>query len=223
MKRDLSKYIDHTVLKPDATSGDIKKLCAEAREQGFATVFVPSCYIRLAATLLRKSGVKVGAAIGFPLGWATTQTKMFEARQAVKHGAREVDMVMNIGALKAGNFELVKKDIRKVVLTVGRKVSVKVILETGLLSEAEKVKACELALAAGAHFVKTSTGTGHGGATVEDVKLMRSVVGDRMGVKASGGIRTYEQALALVEAGADRIGTSAGVQIVQGSKQRVDP
>jgi len=214
MNRELSKRIDHTILKPDTTPGDIEKLCAEAREHGFATVFVPSCYIRLAASLLRKSGVKVGAAVGFPLGWATTQTKMAEARQAVKHGAREVDMVMNVGALKSGNYDLVKKDIRKVVRTVGRSVSVKVILETGLLTDAEKVTACELAEKAGAEYVKTSTGTGHGGATVEDIRLMRKTVGDRMKVKAAGGIRTYEQARALLEAGADRIGTSAGVQII---------
>jgi len=220
MNRELSKCIDHTILKPDTTPGDIEKLCAEAKGHGFATVFVPSCYIRLAASLLRKSGVKVGAAVGFPLGWATTQTKMAEARQAVKHGAREVDMVMNIGALKAGNHDLVKKDIRKVVRTVGRSVPVKVILETGLLSDAEKVTACELAEKAGAEYVKTSTGTGHGGATVEDIRLMRKAVGDRMKVKAAGGIRTYEQARALLEAGADRIGTSAGVEIVRGAPQK---
>jgi deoxyribose-phosphate aldolase len=214
MDKVFAQCIDHTILKPDTTAGDVKRLCAEAREHGFATVFVPSCYIRLAASLLRKSGVKVGAAVGFPLGWAETQTKMFEARQAVKHGAREVDMVMNIGALKSGNYDLVKKDIRKVVGTVGKKVSVKVILETGLLTDEEKVKACELAEKAGAHYVKTSTGTGHGGATVEDIRLMRKTVGDRMKVKAAGGIRTYEQAKALREAGADRIGTSAGVQII---------
>jgi len=220
MNRELSKCIDHTILKPDTTPGDIEKLCAEAREHGFATVFVPSCYIRLAASLLRKSGVKVGAAVGFPLGWATTQTKMAEARQAVKHGAREVDMVMNIGALKSGNHDLVKKDIRKVVRTVGRSVSVKVILETGLLSDAEKVTACELAEKAGAEYVKTSTGTVHGGATVEDIRLMRKAVGDRMKVKAAGGIRTYEQARALLEAGADRIGTSAGVEIIRGAPKK---
>lgn len=216
MTTDLSKHIDHTILKPDTTQADIKRLCAEAKEHGFATVFVPSCYIRLAATLLRKSGVRVGAAVGFPLGWQTTQTKMAEARELVKHGAREVDMVLNIAALKSGNNDLVKKDIRKVVRTVGKKTTVKVILECGLLTEEEKIKACELAMAGGAHFVKTSTGTGHGGATVEDVRLMRKVVGTRLGVKASGGIRTYDQALALLEAGADRIGTSAGVQIVTG-------
>jgi deoxyribose-phosphate aldolase len=220
MNRELSKCIDHTILKPDTTPGDIEKLCAEAKEHGFATVFVPSCYIRLAASLLRKSGVKVGAAVGFPLGWATTQTKMAEARQAVKHGAREVDMVMNVGALKAGNHDLVKKDIRKVVRTVGRSVPVKVILETGLLTDAEKVTACELAEKAGAEYVKTSTGTGHGGATVEDIRLMRRTVGDRMKVKAAGGIRTYEQARAMLEAGADRIGTSAGVEIVRGAPKK---
>jgi len=220
MNRELSKCIDHTILKPDTTPGDIEKLCAEAREHSFATVFVPSCYIRLAASLLRKSGVKVGAAVGFPLGWATTQTKMAEARQAVKQGAREVDMVMNIGALKSGNHDLVKKDIRKVVRTVGRSVSVKVILETGLLTDAEKVTACELAEKAGAEYVKTSTGTGHGGATVEDIRLMRRTVGDRMKVKAAGGIRTYEQARALLEAGADRIGTSAGVEIIRGAPRK---
>jgi deoxyribose-phosphate aldolase len=220
MNRELSKCIDHTILKPDTTPGDIEKLCAEAKEHDFATVFVPSCYIRLAASLLRKSGVKVGAAVGFPLGWATTQTKMAEARQAVKHGAREVDMVMNVGALKAGNHDLVKKDIRKVVRTVGRSIPVKVILETGLLTDAEKVTACELAEKAGAEYVKTSTGTGHGGATVEDIRLIRKTVGDRMKVKAAGGIRTYEQARALLEAGADRIGTSAGVEIVRGAPKK---
>jgi len=220
MNQELAKHIDHTILKPDTTSEDVQRLCAEAKEYGFATVFVPSCYIRLAASLLRKSGVKVGAAVGFPLGWATTQTKMFEARQAVKHGAREVDMVINIGALKSGDHDLVKKDIRKVVGTVGKKATVKVILETGLLTDAEKVKACELAEQAGAHFVKTSTGTGHGGATVEDVNLMRQTVGTRLGVKAAGGIRTCEQARALLEAGADRIGTSAGVQIVSGARKK---
>lgn len=216
MSRDeFAKFIDHTILKPETTDAEIKKLCKEAVEFGFGCVFIPPCYVRLASSILRKTEVSVGTISGFPLGSSITKVKMLEAREAVKHGADEIDMVMNIGALKSKNYELVKRDIKKVLKTVGEKTIVKVILECSVLSNEEKIKATELAMKAGAHFVKTSTGFFKSGATLEDVKLLKSVVGDLIGVKASGGIRTLEQAMALIQAGATRIGTSAGVEIMK--------
>ena len=220
-KIDIAKYIDHTNLKPYATADDIIKLCDEAIEYGFYAVCVNPYRVRLAKEYLRerKADVKVASVIGFPLGATPTEVKVFEARKALEDGADELDMVINIGALKDRDYEYVKNDIAEVVKVAHEKgAKVKVIIETCYLTEEEKVKACELAKEAEADFVKTSTGFGTGGATVEDVRLMRRVVGSEMGVKAAGGIRTYEQALKMIEAGANRIGTSSGVRIVEGVK-----
>jgi deoxyribose-phosphate aldolase len=211
--KNLNKYIDHTVLKPEASVADIKKLCAEARKYKFATVFVNPGYVELTAKLLKGSGVKVGCAIGFPLGATTTEVKVMEAMQAIANGAQEVDMVINIGAVKSKNYKLVENDIKSVVKAVAP-IGVKTILETCLLTNDEKVKVAKIAKKVGAWFVKTSTGFSTGGATVDDIKLLRKTVGPKMGVKASGGIRDYKTAMAMIEAGATRIGTSAGVKIV---------
>lgn len=214
---DLAGMIDHTLLKPEATIHDIEKLCDEARKYGFASVCVHPCYVSLCAKLLRGSDVKVCTVIGFPLGATLTAVKAFETETAIRDGAQEVDMVMNVGMLKSRQYEYVENDIFAVVSTARRyRVLTKVILETGLLTDEEKVKACMLAKRAGADFVKTSTGFGKGGATVGDIALMRRVVGSAMGVKASGGVRTREDALAMVAHGADRIGASASVKIVSG-------
>lgn len=211
---DFAKYIDHTILKPDASESDIRRLCAEALKYHFATAFVNPSYVRLAAELLRGSDVNVGVAIGFPLGAFTTDTKVFQTRGAIGLGAKEPDMVLNIGAVKSGNWDLVWTDIAAVV-QAARPLGIKVILETCLLTNDEKVRAAQAAKEAGAAFVKTSTGFSTGGATVEDVRLLRATVGPSMGVKASGGIRDYATAQAMIEAGATRIGTSAGPQIVE--------
>ncbi len=212
---ELAKLIDHTLLKPDAVPGAIEKLCREAAEYGFASVCVNPANVARAVQLLRGTRVKVCTVIGFPLGATTSLAKAFEARDAVAGGADELDMVLNVGALKAGDEALVSRDMRSVVEAAEGRV-VKVILETGLLTEEEKVKACLLAKEAGAAFVKTSTGFGPGGATVEDVRLMRRTVGPDFGVKASGGIRDRETAERMVAAGATRLGTSSGVAIVRG-------
>ena len=219
--KDLAGIIDHTYLKPDADRATIEKLCAEAREHHFASVCVNTTMVHLAAELLQDSGVNVCAVIGFPLGAATTASKCYEAQEAVRCGAVEVDMVINIGALKSKDYALVEYDIRKVVEGVEGTL-VKVIIETCLLTDEEKIIACALSKAAGAHFVKTSTGFSKGGATVEDVALMRRVVGPEMGVKASGGIRDTETAIAMVKAGASRLGVSASVAIVEGGKSNSD-
>jgi deoxyribose-phosphate aldolase len=211
----LNRYIDHTLLKPDATAAMIDRLCAEAKQHQFAAVCVNPTWVRRAAQLLAGTGVKVCTVIGFPLGATTPAAKAAETRDAVAGGAAEVDMVLNIGALKSGELELVRQDIAAVVEAAGGAL-VKVILETGLLSEAEKVTACKLSVAAGAHFVKTSTGFGPGGATLEDVALLRQTVGPAIGVKASGGVRDRATAVAMIEAGATRIGSSAGVALVTG-------
>ena len=211
---DLAKYIDHTLLKADATVDDVAALCAEAAEHGFAAVCVNPVYVDLAAHLLAGTGVKVATVVGFPLGATFTEVKVLETRAAVLRKADEIDMVMNIGAAKAGQWDAVTEDIRQVVAAAeGR--PVKVILETALLTADEKRRGCEASLAAGACFVKTSTGFGPGGATVEDVGLLKAVVGDRAGIKASGGIRTQEQVVAMLAAGATRIGTSAGVALTR--------
>nr|HID14138.1 deoxyribose-phosphate aldolase [Anaerolineae bacterium] len=217
MKRDeIACFIDHTLLKPEATPRQIERLCDEARRYGFAAVCVNPVYVRLAARRLEGSGVAVCSVAGFPLGATTTAAKVYEARQALADGANEVDMVIHIGALKAGDYERVQEDIAAVAAVCHEGGALlKVIIETALLSDAEKVAACRLAQAAGADFVKTSTGFASGGATVEDVRLMWQTVGPQMGVKAAGGIRSYADALAMIEAGANRIGTSAGVQIVE--------
>ena len=215
----LSGYIDHTLLKPDATAKDIEQLCREAAEWKFATVCVNPTWVALAARLLRGTGVGVCSVVGFPLGATTPDVKQFETRRAIFDGASEIDMVINVGALKSGDVRLVTDDIRGVVSACHSSgAGSKVIIETALLNDEEKVTACTLAKAAGADFVKTSTGFGPGGATAGDVALMLRVVGDEMGVKASGGVRDLEQLKAMVAAGATRVGASAGVKIVQESR-----
>jgi deoxyribose-phosphate aldolase len=210
--------IDHTLLKPDAIPQQVEKLCDEARQYHFASVCVNPTYVPLCADLLKESEVKVCTVIGFPLGATTTAAKVCEAQDALKNGAEELDMVINIGALKAGNDQLVEKDIRAVAEAAhAGGAPLKVIIETVLLDEEEKVRACQIAKKAGADFVKTSTGFAGGGATVADVALMRRTVGPDLGVKASGGIHNYDEAMAMVAAGATRIGASAGVKIVQGA------
>jgi len=210
---DLAPLIDHTLLKPDATREQLQKVCDEARKYGFATVCVNSCNIRFCAGQLQGSGVRPIAVVGFPLGAATTGAKAYEARAAIRHGALEIDMVINLGALKSGDFRLVLDDIAQVVAASAPK-PVKVILETGMLSRDQKVIACTLAKVGGAAFVKTSTGFGAGGATAEDIALMREIVGPEMGVKASGGVRTRDDALKMIDAGATRVGASGSVAIV---------
>ena len=214
-KAQMAKTIDHTLLKATATKEQITKLCEEAKKFNFASVCINSSYVPLCAKLLKGSGVEVCTVIGFPLGACTTATKVFETKDAVQKGADEVDMVINVGLLKSGDFDAVYEDIKAVVDAASGKTT-KVIIETCYLTDEEKRKACELAKKAGATFVKTSTGFGTGGATVEDVKLMRSVVGKEMKVKASGGIRSTEDAIKMLEAGADRLGTSAGIAIMEG-------
>lgn len=211
----IASVIDHTLLKPDVTAEDLLKVCDEARQYGFATVCVNSANIPLVARQLKGSSVLPIAVVGFPLGAATTQAKAFEAREAIRAGAREIDMVINIGALKSKDYRMVYEDIRTVTES-SRPHKVKVIIETAQLNDEEKVIACALAKAAGAAFVKTSTGFAGGGATTEDVALMRRVVGEDTGVKASGGIRTREEALKMIQAGANRIGASSSVVIVTG-------
>lgn len=205
--------IDHTLLKPEATPAQIEKLCAEAAEYHFASVCVNPVYIPLAARLLKGTGVKVCCVVGFPLGAIAPEQKAAEAASCAAMGAEELDMVIHVGAAKAGDWALVQRDIEDVVKAAAGH-TVKVIIETCLLTDEEKVKACEAAKAAGAHFVKTSTGFSTGGATTHDIALMRKTVGPEMGVKASGGIRDYETAMAMIEAGANRIGASAGIAIV---------
>jgi deoxyribose-phosphate aldolase len=214
---DLAPLIDHTLLKPDATEAQVRKLCEEARQFSFASVCVNPAWVPLCARLLEGSPVKVCTVIGFPLGATTPTTKAVEARDAIANGAHEIDMVINVGALKSGNDDLVRRDIEAVVQAAKGQALVKVILETALLSREEKIKACLLAKQAGADFVKTSTGFGPGGATVEDIALMRETVGPTMGVKASGGIRDRATAEAMVAAGATRIGASASVAIAKGT------
>ncbi|EMT50754.1 MULTISPECIES: deoxyribose-phosphate aldolase [Brevibacillus] len=213
----LNKYIDHTLLKPDATAAMIDKLCAEAREHDFASVCVNPYWVKRSAELLAGTDVKVCTVIGFPLGANSTAAKAAETRDAIANGATEVDMVLNIGALKSGDLEAVKQDVAAVKEACGD-VLLKVILETGLLTEEEKVTACKLCVEAGADYVKTSTGFGPGGATVEDIALMRKTVGPEVGVKASGGVRDRAAALAMIEAGATRIGASSGIAIVNGGE-----
>ncbi len=212
-KKTIASMIDHTLLKPEATPAQVERLCAEAAEYHFASVCVNPVYIPLAARLLKGTGVKVCCVVGFPLGAIAPEQKAAEAASCAAMGAEELDMVIHVGAAKAGDWALVQRDIEGVVkAAVGH--TVKVIIETCLLTDEEKVKACEAAKAAGAHFVKTSTGFSTGGATTHDIALMRKTVGLEMGVKASGGIRDYETAMAMIEAGANRIGASAGIAIV---------
>lgn len=212
-KYEMARWIDHTLLKPSATQKDIEKVCREAVENNFASVCINPSWVGLAWKLVRNSNVKVCSVVGFPLGATLPEVKALETREVVDRGAEEIDMVINIGALKSGDLALVERDIRAVVRAAGRN-TVKVILETCLLTDEEKVTACILAQRSGANFVKTSTGFSNSGATVKDVALMRKVVGHSMGVKASGGVRSYEEACKMVEAGATRIGASASVAIV---------
>ncbi len=213
---ELARYIDHTLLKPDATEEQIRKLCREAIEHHFASVCVNPSYVALAARELEGTDIDVTSVVGFPLGATLTAVKEFETGAVIRDGAREIDMVINVGALKSGQDDLVREDIARVVgVAHGAGALVKVIIEAALLTDDEKVRACLLAKDAGADYVKTSTGFGPGGATIEDVRLMRETVGPGMGVKAAGGIRSAEKALAMIEAGATRIGASSGVKIVE--------
>ena len=212
-KKTIASMIDHTLLKPEAAPAQVEKLCAEAAEYHFASVCVNPVYIPLAARLLKDTGVKVCCVVGFPLGAIAPEQKAAEAASCAAMGAEELDMVIHIGAAKAGDWALVQRDIEGVVKAAAGR-TVKVIIETCLLTDEEKVKACEAAKAAGAHFVKTGTGFSTGGATTHDIALMRKTVGPEMGVKASGGIRDYATAMAMIEAGANRIGASAGIEIV---------
>lgn len=213
----LNKYIDHTILKPETTQEQVEKILSEAKEYDFASVCVNPTWVSLAAESLKDSDVKVCTVIGFPLGANTSAVKAFETEDAIANGADEIDMVINVGALKAGNDALVLDDIKAVVDASGDKL-VKVIIEACLLTNDEKVRACQLSKEAGADYVKTSTGFSTGGATVADVALMRKTVGPDMGVKASGGARSYEDAIAFIEAGASRIGASSGVAIMNGAQ-----
>jgi deoxyribose-phosphate aldolase len=220
---DLAGFIDHTLLKPDATLAEVDKVCDEALRHGFASVCVNGVHVRRCAEILAGSGVRTCSVIGFPLGAMAPEVKVYEARRAIEDGACEIDMVMNVGALKSGDDAFVRRDVAGVAEICHRLgAKLKVILETGLLTDAEKVRACACAKAAGADFVKTSTGFSKGGATVADVALMRRTVGPTLGIKASGGVRTAEDARAMVAAGATRIGASASIAIVQGGGAATD-
>ncbi|MDU4961017.1 MAG: deoxyribose-phosphate aldolase [Sporomusaceae bacterium] len=210
---DLARYIDHTLLRPEASVDQVRRLCEEAAAHRFAAVCVNPVFVELAAHLLRGSGVKTATVVGFPLGATLPEIKAAETKAAIERHADEIDMVINLGAVKSAAWDAVEADIRAVVeAAAGR--TVKVIIETCLLTDAEKRRACQAAMAAGAGFVKTSTGFGSGGATQADIRLMKEVVGDQLQIKASGGIRSREQALAMIAAGADRIGTSGGVAML---------
>jgi len=213
----LNKLVDHTLLKAVATEADIKSLCKEARENKFMSVCVNPSYVSLSRDCLKGSGVKVCTVVGFPLGAATTRTKVFEAKEAVENGATEVDMVVHIGAIKSGDWDYVKQDIESIAVAISGRALLKVIIETCLLTDEEKIRVCAICKMVGVGFVKTSTGFSTGGATVGDVALMRKVVGQEIGVKASGGVKDAESAKAMVEAGANRLGTSSGIAIVTGS------
>ena len=217
--QDIAQYIDHTLLKPDASQAQIGQLCEEARRHKFATVCVNPTNVRLCSQLLGKSGVGVCAVVGFPLGATPTKVKGYEAQQAINDGATEVDMVINVGALKSKEYDLVREDIAAVTRTCHNNGAIcKVIIEAALLTDEEKIKACQLCQVAGADYVKTSTGFGPGGATLHDVTLMRQTVGPQMGIKAAGGIRTYQDTMAMLKAGATRVGASASVKIVQDAR-----
>lgn len=217
-KQELAKMIDHTILKPEATEAEIMQLCKESLEYGFASVCINPSMVKKAAIILEGSEVKVCTVIGFPLGATTTEVKVFETKQTIEDGATEVDMVINIGKLKENNLEYVKNDIAAVVNAAKGKALTKVIIESCLLTDEEKVKVCAIAKEVGADFVKTSTGFSSGGATKEDIRLMRQTVGPDMGVKASGGVRSNEDAMIMIENGATRIGASASIAICNGTK-----
>lgn len=210
---DIAKYIDHTVLKATTTSNDIIKLCDEAKEYGFYSVCVNGSFVELCRKELEGSDVKIATVVGFPLGAMNKEAKVFESKLAIEQGSDEIDMVINVGLMKEGNYQYIEDEIRAIKEAIGDKV-LKVIIETCYLTDAEKIKACELSLNAKADFVKTSTGFGTNGATVEDVKLMKDIVKDKAQVKASGGVKTYADAIKYIELGATRLGTSSGVNIV---------
>jgi len=212
----IEKYLDHTILNPDAVEEDVKKVCEEAKDHGFASVCVNPCRVELVERELEGTDIRTCSVVGFPLGANDSETKAFEAKRAVEEGADEIDMVLNIGKLKGGDHPYVEEDIRAVVEAVDEDTKVKVIIETCLLTDEEKTRACELAEEAGADLVKTSTGFAEEGAKLEDVRSMRKTVGDRMGVKAAGGIGSYEKAVEMIEAGASRIGASSSVEISEG-------
>lgn len=216
MIENLESFIDHTVLKPESTDLDIQQACLDAKKYNFKAVCINPVWVSYTSDLLKGTDVNTCTVIGFPLGANTTTIKVEETKRAIQDGANEVDMVINIGALKSEDFALVHDDIKAVVKAAEKKAIVKVIIETSLLSRNEKIRACEIAKRAGADFVKTSTGFSTGGATAEDIKLMRIAVGPEMGVKASGGVRSYEDAEAMIKAGATRIGTSNGVALIDG-------
>jgi len=214
---ELAQYIDHTLLKPEAVQAQFEKLCEEAVKYQFKSVCVNSSWVPFVTKKLRGTGIKICSVIGFPLGEMDTRSKAFEARSAINNGAEELDMVINVGALKSGNLKLVEEDIRAIKRACRTKTILKVIIETVLLTEEEKILACEISKKAGADFVKTSTGFLGGGATVEDILLMRRIVGPKMGVKASGAIRDYKQAVALINAGANRLGCGSSVAVITGA------
>ena len=213
----IAKYIDHTVLKATTTSKEVEKLCLEAKEYGFYSVCVNGCFVKECKELLKDSDVKIAAVVGFPLGAMTKTAKVFEAREAIANGANEIDMVINVGKLLEGDSKYVEDEIREIKEAIGKNV-IKVIIETCYLNEEQKMLACELSLNANADFVKTSTGFGTAGATFEDVILMKKMVGDNAGVKASGGVKSYETAEKYIELGATRLGTSSGIDIIKGAK-----
>jgi len=214
---DLAGYMDHTLLRPDANREEVDRLCAEALEHGFYSVCVNASWTAYCARKLRGSAVRVCTVVGFPLGAMDSRSKAFETRSAIESGADEIDMVINVGALKSGNLKLVEEDIRWVLRACRQRTLLKVIIECALLTDAEKVLACQIAKKAGAHFVKTSTGFAASGATPQDVALMRRTVGPDLGIKAAGGIRSYQDALAMIQAGATRLGTSSSVAILSGA------
>lgn len=213
----IAKYIDHTVLKATTTSKEVEKLCLEAKEYGFYSVCVNGCFVKECKELLKDSDIKIAAVVGFPLGAMTKTAKVFEAREAIANGANEIDMVINVGKLIEGDSKYVEDEIREIKEAIGKNV-LKVIIETCYLNEEQKMLACELSLNANADFVKTSTGFGTAGATFEDVILMKKMVGDNAGVKASGGVKSYETAEKYIELGATRLGTSSGIDIIKGAK-----
>ena len=216
--QNINRLIDHTILKPETSIDDIRKLCIEAKEYNFYSVCVNSAYVNVAYNFLLHSDVKVCSVVGFPLGAMTKEAKAYEAKFAVDSGAEEIDMVINIGLLKSGKIDLFERDIKKVREACKASV-LKVIIETCLLDDKEKILACKIAKEYGADFVKTSTGFSTGGATEHDIELMRKTVGDKMGVKASGGIKTYEDAIKMINAGANRLGTSSGIAIMKSAKE----
>ncbi len=213
-KKDLARLIDHTLLKSDTKIEDIKKLCEEAIKYTFYSVCINPCYVKIAKELLKDSDIKICTVISFPLGSSTIKTKIYEATEAIENGADEIDMVMNIGMFKSNKYEYVHEEISSIKKTMEKRI-LKVIIETSILNEEEKIKASEMVKKSGANFVKTSTGFSQGGATKEDILLIRKAVGDNFGIKASGGIKTYQQAVELINAGATRIGSSSSVKIME--------